>query len=242
LEISPIPAVSIETLDDHDAWHPRTEFQFPTEESFQEELRREFARSSAVLDPKVRGLKVSQAVQLFQLRKVFDLLGHLFGESTEKKSDSTLAELLEFCWQPGQDGFAQANSESAFMRFGAASWVWREQWFRAKSQRHFGLCLKDDAALRCPNCTKRNKAVQAALAGELILMCPDIVITFLKSLLGPSTFIHGEMKKQSINRFILDFTDAFGVRNEHMRSDLARQKFKRLAAARNHKPPTDYSI
>lgn len=241
---------SLDEISERDPWHPTTEAFAGTNleeaENFEEQLLAELQRAAALMDPKLmercalKSPKQREELKLFQLRKVFDLLAPIFGENGDKpKQDSSLAKIMEFCWQPGEDGFAMANSETAFMRFGAASWCLHNDWFRATSQRLFGVSLKDDAELRCPNCVAGNKLIQQALP-----QFPELseAAIFLRSLVRPTSFTHGEMKKQSINRHVIDFSDAFGVRTPQMRDAIARQKFKRLAAAKKPKPQSDFSI
>jgi hypothetical protein len=67
-------------------------------------------------------------------------------------------------------------------------------------------------------------------------------LDFLRALISPTSFTHGEMKKQSINRHVIDFADAFGVPIPHGRDEAARKKFRRLAAAKKPKPQLDFSI
>lgn len=178
-----------------------------------EDLRSELARAEAVLNPNLKQ-KAPENVQLFQLKRVYEMLQHLFSDSSSARAeaqDSSLGSLLEYCWQPGEGGFATSTSETAFMRFAVASWVYHQPWFHSTSQRLFGVGLKEDTEIRCPHCKAK--------------------------------FIRGEMKKQSINRIVIEFRDKFSVRNEHMRNQSAREKFKRLAALKKSRATqTDYQI
>lgn len=161
-----------------------------------EDLRTELQRADAVLNPNMK-LRAPENVQLYQLQKVYQLLQHLFSAQPSASTEAHLSNLLEYCWQPGEGGFATSTSETAFMRFAVMSWLLRQPWFHATSQRLFGVGLKEATAIRCPHCKK--------------------------------SFIRSEMKKQSINRIVIEARDKFELRNEHMRNQSAREKFRRIA-------------
>jgi hypothetical protein len=230
---------------DSDPLHPRTEpGEVFAQENFFEDLRIELERAEAVLNPKLK-LKASENVQLFQLKKVYQLLQHLFAEpEVQNKEGSSLANLLEYCWQPGEGGFATSTSETAFMRFAVASWVYRQPWFHETSQRLFGVGLKEDTSIRCPHCVERNKSLRVAGEQNLAHHAGAVMMgKFLESLICDPTFVRGEMKKQSINRIVVEFRDKFGVRNEHMRNQSAREKFRRLADVKKARASlVDYQI
>jgi hypothetical protein len=218
--------------DDGHALHPRTEFAYPAEFS-EEELARELSTAVAMLRPRA-GLGVQRTALLEQLQRVFQALSHLFGAEGQGSDGPSLKDILDFIWCAGADGLAQASADAALMRCGVVSWYLQPALFGDANQKEFGILLREQAEMRCPNCTARLKEIE----GTLRRPSPAFRLReyrgqwmdekFLRAELKSITpkFLTSEMKKQSPNRIVTEFRDRFGVVNGHMRSERAREVFR----------------
>lgn len=225
--------------DDGHPDHPRQDFHFPQEVS-EEHLAtvdKACLEAHRMLNPKA-GLRMRPGVAMEQLKKLHALLAPMFeSEPAPAAQDSqpALKEILDFVWDAGEDGLAQARADSAIMRFGVMSWYMQPALFGNANQKEFGILLREEAAVRCPNCAARKKTIEAALRkpGAALHMreyCGHWVEEkFLRSLLRSieTRFVTAEMKRQSPNRVVTQMRDRFGIQNEFMRSEAARESFRR---------------
>lgn len=219
--------VSLSTLDDHDGWHPRTEFELPAE-ALEQELEQELRRCATLFNEQGRGVTVREDARRYQLRKVFDLLGALFGETggEEKKWE----RLRDWVWQPGEEGRARSSFQEAAFRFAVASWFDAPGLFFHFSQKRFGILLREKMQLRCPHCAARKRHLEARAK-----QCVDEAERLeyrRQAQATETTFETAQMKKQSPNRLVTEFRDTFGVTNSTMRTERAREKFRRLQAGK----------
>ena len=86
-----------------------------------------------------------------------------------------LSEVIEWIYQPGEDGVARSSFKEAAFRFAVFTWFIQPSLFNAASQHDLGIMLREKVKCRCPECdaTWATEAMHKQSVNRLVTQLRD---------------------------------------------------------------------
>jgi len=100
------------------------------------------------------------------------------GDEQEDQSLSAwdkLSEVIEWIYQPGEDGIARSSFKEAAFRFAVFTWFIQPHLFGDASQHDLGLMLREKVKCKCPDCdaTWTTEAMHKQSVNRLVTQLRD---------------------------------------------------------------------